>query len=62
MTKSPSEQMADLFRVELGKAASLERERCARLVQQLADGTEDAVIKNTLEEVVVAIRRLADAN
>ncbi len=44
------------------KAADLERERCADLVQQLADGTEDAVITGILNEVVVAIRRLADVS
>ena len=44
------------------KAASLERERCAELVQQLADGTEDQVITGILNEVVTAIRRLPDAN
>ena len=44
------------------KAADLERERCADLVQQLADGTEDAVITGILNEVVLAIRRLADVS
>jgi len=36
-----------------------ERNRCAELVQQLADGIEDQVQKETLNEVVLAIRRLA---
>jgi len=37
---------------------ALERNRCAELVQQLADGIEDQVQKETLNEVVLAIRRL----
>jgi hypothetical protein len=40
-------------------AEANERSRCAELVQQLADGTEDQVIKDILSDVVLAIRRLA---
>jgi len=40
-------------------AEANERNRCAELVQQLADGIEDQVQKETLNEVVLAIRRLA---
>jgi hypothetical protein len=58
--KSHSELIADILTDVRIKAADLERERCADLVQQLADGTEDAVITGILNEVVVAIRRLAD--
>jgi len=58
--KSHSELIQDILNDVRVKAADLERERCADLVQQLADGTEDAVITGILNEVVVAIRRLAD--
>jgi hypothetical protein len=60
--KSHSELIADILNDVRVKAADLERERCADLVQQLADGTEDAVITGILNEVVVAIRRLADVS
>jgi len=60
--KSHSELIADILTDVRIKAADLERERCADLVQQLADGTEDAVITGILNEVVVAIRRLADVS
>ena len=60
--KSLSEQLQEILRQASRLAASQERERCADLVQQLADGTEDQVIKGILGEVVTAIRRLTDAN
>jgi len=60
--KSHSELIQDILNDVRSKAASLERERCAELVQQLADGTEDQVITGILNEVVTAIRRLPDAN
>jgi hypothetical protein len=60
--KSHSELIQDILTDVRGKAADLERERCADLVQQLADGTEDAVITGILNEVVLAIRRLADVS
>jgi len=60
--KSHSEQIQDILKEATSKAAFLERERCAELVQQLADGTEDQVITGILNEVVTAIRRLPDAN
>ena len=60
--KSHSELIQDILNDVRAKAADLERERCADLVQQLADGTEDAVITGILNEVVVAIRRLADVS
>ena len=59
---SHSELIQDILNDVRVKAADLERERCADLVQQLADGTEDAVITGILNEVVVAIRRLADVS
>ena len=60
--KSHSELIQDILNDVRSEAADLERERCADLVQQLADGTEDAVITGILNEVVVAIRRLADVS
>jgi hypothetical protein len=60
--KSHSELIIDILNEVKKVAADLERERCADLVQQLADGTEDAVITGILNEVVVAIRRLADVS
>jgi hypothetical protein len=60
--KSHSELIQDILNDVRVRAADLERERCADLVQQLADGTEDAVITGILNEVVVAIRRLADVS
>jgi len=58
MTKSLSDQLKDILASQSRLAASLERERCAELVQKLADGTEDQVIQDILNEVVVALRRL----
>jgi len=58
--KSHSELIQDIINDAMRKAATLERERCAELVQRLSDGTEDQVIKEILNEVVTAIRRLLD--
>jgi hypothetical protein len=58
--KSHSDQLQDIINDAMSKAAALERERCAELVQRLADGTEDQVIQDILNEVVVALRRLTD--
>jgi len=58
--KSHSDQVQDILNEAIRNAASLERERCAELVQRLSDGTEDQVIKEILNEVVTAIRRLSD--
>lgn len=58
--KSHSELIQDIINDAMSKAATLERERCAELVQKLADGTEDQVIQDILNEVVVALRRLSD--
>ena len=60
--KSHSDQLQDIINDAMRKAASLERERCAELVQKLADGTEDQVITGILNEVVTAIRRLPDVH
>jgi hypothetical protein len=58
--KSHSDQLQEIINDAMRKAASSERERCADLVQTLADGTEDQVIKEILNEVVTAVRRLSD--
>jgi hypothetical protein len=58
--KSHSDQLQDIINDAMRKSAILERERCAELVQRLSDGTEDQVIKEILNEVVTAIRRLLD--
>jgi len=58
--KSHSDLIKEIINDAMRKAASSERERCADLVQKLADGTEDQVIQDILNEVVVAIRRLGD--
>jgi hypothetical protein len=58
--KSHSELIQDIINDAMRKAAALERERCAELVQKLADGMEDQVIQDILNEVVVALRRLTD--
>jgi hypothetical protein len=60
--KSLSEQLQEILKQANRLAASQERERCADLVQQLSDGTEDQVIRDILGEVVTAIRRLPDAD
>jgi len=51
--------LSAILREGLRMAEANERSRCAELVQQLADGIEDQVQKETLNEVVLAIRRLA---
>jgi len=51
--------LSAILREGLRMAEANERSRCAELVQQLADGTEDQVIKDILSDVVLAIRRLA---
>jgi hypothetical protein len=58
--KSHSDQLQEIINDAMRKAASSERERCADLVQRLADGTEDQVIRDILNEVVLAVRRLGD--
>jgi hypothetical protein len=60
--KSLSDQLIEVLKQANRLAASQERERCADLVQQLGDGTDDQVIKGILGEVVTAIRRLPDAD
>ena len=51
--------LSAILREGMRRTEALERNRCAELVQQLADGVEDQVQRDTLNEVVLAIRRLA---
>ncbi|NBU70888.1 MAG: hypothetical protein EBS53_05465 [Bacteroidetes bacterium] len=60
MTKSLSDEIQEIINNGMRQAAALERGRCAELVQRLADGTEDQIIKQILNEVVTAIWRLPD--
>jgi len=55
-----SDQIPSILRENFRKVAQAERDRVAELVQSLADGSEDAIQKNILEEVATAIRRLPD--
>ena len=60
LIKSFSDQIPGILRENFRKVAQTERDRVAELVQTLADGSEDAIQKNILEEVATAIRRLPD--
>lgn len=51
-------EIPNILRESFAKVSEVERNRCAELVQQIADSTEDQVIKDVLNDVVVAIRRL----
>lgn len=51
-------EIPNILREILAKVGEAERNRCAELVQQIADSTEDQVIKDVLNDVVLAIRRL----
>ena len=67
--KSPSEETASSMSIsymnqtanilkEYGtQVAALERERCAMLLDQLRDGTEDQVQKDLFQDAATAIRR-----
>jgi len=64
--KSPSEtsgisisymnQTAQLLKDYGAQVAALERERCAMLIEQMRDGTEDQVQKNLFDDAATAIR------
>ena len=60
--KYPSSNFMEEFDKELAiladSIAKNERESCADLVQQLADGEEDQVRKDLLNDVATAIRRI----
>ena len=51
-------EIPNILRENFAKVSEVERNRCAELVQQIADSAEDQVIKDVLNDVVVAIRRL----
>lgn len=55
-----TDQIPGILRENFRKVAQAERDRVAELVQSLADGSEDPIQKNILEEVATAIRRLPD--
>lgn len=65
--KSPSEsssiamsyinETAQLLKEYGAQVAALERERCAMLLEQLRDGTEDQVQKDLFNDAATAIRR-----
>lgn len=50
-------QTANLLKEYGAQVAALERERCALLLEQLRDGTEDQVQKDLYNDAVTAIRR-----
>ena len=55
-------EIPNILRENFAKVSEVERNRCAELVQQIADSTEDQVIKDVLNDVVVAIRRLQNVH
>ena len=67
--KSPSEetslsismayatQTSHILKEYGAQVAALERERCAMLLEQLRDGTEDQVQKDLFNDAATAIRR-----
>lgn len=61
LEKSFQERIPSILRDAFRKVSRGERDRVAELVQSLADGSEDPIQKNILEEVATAIRRLPDA-
>ena len=50
-------QTANLLKEYGAQVAALERERCAMLIDQLRDGTEDQVQKDLFNDAATAIRR-----
>ena len=49
-------QTANILKEYGAQVAALERERCALLIEQLRDGTEDQVQKNLFDDAATAIR------
>ena len=49
-------QTAQLLKDYGAQVAALERERCAMLIEQMRDGTEDQVQKNLFDDAATAIR------
>ena len=50
-------ETAQLLKEYGAQVAALERERCAMLLDQLRDGTEDQVQKDLFNDAATAIRR-----
>lgn len=50
-------QTKDILKEYGEQVASLEREKCAMILEQLRDGTEDQVQKDLYNDAVTAIRR-----
>ena len=50
-------ETAQLLKEYGAQVAALERERCAMLLEQLRDGTEDQVQKDLFNDAATAIRR-----
>ena len=50
-------QTANILKEYGAQVAALERERCAMLLDQLRDGTEDQVQKDLFQDAATAIRR-----
>ena len=51
-------EIPNILRENFATVSEIERNRCAELVQQIADSNEDQVIKDVLNDVVTAIRRM----
>jgi hypothetical protein len=57
ISMSYANQTAQMLKEYGAQVAALERERCAMLIDQLRDGTEDQVQKDLFQDAATAIRR-----
>ena len=57
ISMSYANQTAQMLKEYGAQVAALERERCAMLLDQLRDGTEDQVQKDLFQDAATAIRR-----
>ena len=57
ISMSYANQTALMLKEYGAQVAALERERCAMLIDQLRDGTEDQVQKDLFNDAATAIRR-----
>jgi hypothetical protein len=57
ISMSYASQTAQMLKEYGAQVAALERERCAMLLEQLRDGTEDQVQKDLFNDAATAIRR-----
>ena len=57
ISMSYTSQTAQMLKEYGAQVAALERERCAMLIDQLRDGTEDQVQKDLFNDAATAIRR-----